>query len=95
MLIERVVTCGEDVFRQWNTQGSLPATTYPRHAVIPFQSITQQQYNSFLVKAYHGIADHALQEHLEDTTGLLVDESRDTLDTATTSETTDSGLCDT
>ena len=33
---------------------------------------------------------YVLEEDLEDTTGLLVDEARDTLDTATTSETTDS-----
>ena len=33
---------------------------------------------------------HVLEEDLEDTTGLLVDEARDTLHTATTSETTDS-----
>ncbi len=31
---------------------------------------------------------HVLQEDLQDTTSLLVDETRDTLDTTTTSETT-------
>ena len=35
-----------------------------------------------------------LEEDLENTTGLLVDESRDTLDSTTASETTDSGLGD-
>jgi hypothetical protein len=34
-------------------------------------------------------------EDLQDTTGLLVDEARDTLDTSTTGETTDRGLGDT
>ena len=33
---------------------------------------------------------HVLQEDLEDTAGLLIDETRDTLDTTTTSETADS-----
>ena len=33
---------------------------------------------------------HILEEDLENTTGLLVDETRDTLHTATASETTDS-----
>ena len=33
---------------------------------------------------------HVLKEDLEDTTGLLVDETGDTLDTTTTSKTTDS-----
>ena len=41
-----------------------------------------------------GITDHVLQEHLEDTAGLLVDEARDTLHTATTSQTADGGLGD-
>lgn len=42
-----------------------------------------------------GITDDVLEEHLQDTTGLLVDESRDSLHTTTTSETADSGLGDT
>jgi hypothetical protein len=39
-----------------------------------------------------GVADDALEEGLKDTAGLLVDHCRDTLDTATTSETANSGL---
>jgi hypothetical protein len=38
-----------------------------------------------------GIADDVLQEHLEDTAGLLVDQARGTLDTTTSSQTTDGG----
>ena len=38
---------------------------------------------------------HRFEEDLEDATGLFVDETRDTFDTATTSETADSGLRDT
>ena len=41
------------------------------------------------------VTDDVLKEDLEDTTGLLVDETTDTLNTATTGETTDSGLGDT
>ena len=41
------------------------------------------------------VTDDVLKEDLEDTTGLLVDETGDTLDTTTTSETADSGLGDT
>ena len=37
-----------------------------------------------------GVTDDVLQEDLQDTAGLFVDEARDTLDTATTSETTNS-----
>ena len=42
-----------------------------------------------------GITDDILKEYLQDTTGLLVDESRDTLYTATASQTADCGLGDT
>ena len=41
-----------------------------------------------------GIPDDVLKEHLEDTTGLLVDESRDTLDSSTTRQPPDGGLGD-
>ena len=38
---------------------------------------------------------YVLQEDLENTTGLFIDQTRDTFDTTTTSETTDGGLGDT
>jgi len=41
-----------------------------------------------------GVSDDILKEDLQDTSSLLVDETRDTLDTATTSETADGGLGD-
>ena len=41
------------------------------------------------------ITDDTLEEGLEDTTGLFVDHGRDTFDTTTTCQTTDSGLSDT
>ena len=37
-----------------------------------------------------GVPDDVLEEDLEDTTSLLIDEARDTLHTATAGETTDS-----
>jgi len=42
-----------------------------------------------------GVTDDVLKEDLEDTTGLLVDQARDTLDTTTASQTADGGLSDT
>ena len=42
----------------------------------------------------YGVTDDILEEHLEDTTGLFVDEARDTLDTSSTGKTTDGGLGD-
>jgi len=41
-----------------------------------------------------GVADHVLQEGLEDSTGLFVDHGADTLDSTTASETTDGRLGD-
>merc|ERR1712038_712807 len=41
-----------------------------------------------------GIPDHVLKEHLEDATGLLVDEAGDPLDSSPPRETTDGGLGD-
>jgi uncharacterized phosphosugar-binding protein len=40
----------------------------------------------------NSVADDTLEEGLENGAGLLVDHGRDTLDTATTGETSDSGL---
>ena len=40
------------------------------------------------------VTDNVLKEDLEDTTGLLVDEARDTLDTTTACQTADGGLGD-
>lgn len=40
------------------------------------------------------IADDVLEEHLQDAACLLVDQARDTLDTASTSQTTDRRLGD-
>jgi len=42
-----------------------------------------------------GVTDDILQEDLQDTTGLLVDQAGNTLDTTTTSQTADGGLGDT
>ena len=42
-----------------------------------------------------GITDDGFQEHLQDTTGFFVDQTRDALDTTTASKTTDGGLGDT
>jgi hypothetical protein len=42
-----------------------------------------------------GITDDVLKEDLEDTSGLLIDEARDTLDTSAASQSADGGLGDT
>ena len=42
----------------------------------------------------HGVTDDVLEEHLEDATGLLVDEAADALDTAPAGQTADGRLGD-
>ena len=41
-----------------------------------------------------GIPDHVLEEDLEDSTSLLIDQTRDTLDSSTTRQPSDGGLGD-
>mmetsp|Transcript_12719 Transcript_12719/g.26774 ORF Transcript_12719/g.26774 Transcript_12719/m.26774 type:complete len:123 (+) Transcript_12719:462-830(+) len=40
----------------------------------------------------NGVADNVLEENFQDTTGFLIDETGDTLDTSTTGEAADGGL---
>jgi len=42
----------------------------------------------------HSVTDHVLQEHFENATSLLVDQTRDTLHTTSASKTTDGWLRD-
>ena len=67
-------------------------------AALPFQSIDHIHRSHSLpfgvLCVGDGITDDVLKEDLEDTTGLLVDEARDTLDTATARQTADGGLGD-
>ena len=42
----------------------------------------------------HGISDDVLQEHLKDTSGLLIDQTRDSLHTSSASQSADSRLGD-
>ena len=47
-----------------------------------------------VLRVGHRVADDVLQEHLEDTPGLLVDQTRDPLYTPTTGKTTNGRLSD-
>jgi hypothetical protein len=68
-------------------------------AALPLESVDNVERGDGLalgvLSVGDGVTDNTLEEGLEDTTGLLVDHGRDTLDTTTACETTDSGLCDT
>ena len=48
-----------------------------------------------MLSVCHGITDDVLQENFENSTGLLVDEARDTLDTTTAGKTPNGRLRDT
>jgi hypothetical protein len=42
----------------------------------------------------HSVSDDVLEEHLQDSAGLLVDQARDSLDSTSASQTANSGLSD-
>ena len=67
-------------------------------SALPLQSIDDIHGGDSLPLGVLGVGDSVtddvLKEDLEDTSGLLVDEARDTLDTTAASQTADSGLGD-
>jgi hypothetical protein len=66
---------------------------------LPLESVDHVHGGDGLAASVLGVgnrvADHVLEEDLEHTPGLLVDETGDALDAAATSETADGGLGDT
>ena len=67
-------------------------------SALPLQSIDDIHGGDSLPLGVLGvgdsITDDVLKENLEDTSGLLIDEARDTLDTTSASQTADGGLGD-
>ena len=67
-------------------------------AALPLQSVDHIHGGDSLPLGVFGVGDgvpdDVLQEDLEDTTGLLVDQARDTLDSTAASQTADGGLGD-
>ncbi len=68
-------------------------------ATLAFQSVDYIHGGDGLslgvLRVGDGIPDHVLQENLEDSTGLFVDEAADSLDTTSSGKTTDGRLGDT
>ena len=50
--------------------------------------------SSGVLSVGHGISDDTLQESLEDLSGVVIDEGRDSLDTTSSGESADGGLSD-
>ena len=65
---------------------------------LTLQGIDNVHGSDSLTTGVFGVSDRVtndvLKKDLEDTTGLLIDQTTDTLDTTTTRKTTDSGLGD-
>jgi len=78
------------------SQSDLLATEAVEGAALAFESVDNVHGGDGLALGMlgvgHCVADHVLQEDLENTSGLLVDEAGDALDAASASQTTDGGL---
>lgn len=85
--------CGSPIFRSRLTTESVQSTA------LAFQSVDDIHGGDGLplgvLGVGDGITDNVLKEHFQDTAGLFVDQTRDTLDTTSASETTDGWLGDT
>ena len=75
------------------------ATKAIQGAALPLESVDHVHGGDSLplgvLRVGDGISDDVLQEDLENSTSLLIDESRDTLDSSTTSQPPDCRLGDT
>ena len=75
------------------------STKTVQSASLTFQSIHHVLSGNSLALGVlgigNGITDHVLEENLENTSGFLVDQTWNTLDTTTAGKTTDCRLCDT
>ena len=56
---------------------------------------SSDSFSSGVLSVGHSISDDVLKKNLKDTTGLLVDKTRDTLDTTSSCQSSDSRLGDT
>eukprot|EP00448_Togula_jolla_P040053 CAMPEP_0170621542 /NCGR_PEP_ID=MMETSP0224-20130122/28653_1 /TAXON_ID=285029 /ORGANISM="Togula jolla, Strain CCCM 725" /LENGTH=151 /DNA_ID=CAMNT_0010947801 /DNA_START=95 /DNA_END=550 /DNA_ORIENTATION=- len=81
-----------------NTFGTLAAETVDG-APLALESVDDVQSGHSLaacvLRVRDGVTQHVLQERLQNTTGLLVDEPADTLHAATTCQSANGWFCDT
>ena len=74
------------------TSESVEGTSLPLEGIDNIHGGDSLPFSVFSVG--DSVPDDVLKEDLEDSTGLLVDESRDTLDSSTASQPSDGGLGD-
>ena len=89
--------CLRSLFPSWLfenlTSESVEGTSLPLEGIDDIHSGDSLPLGVFSVG--DGITDDVLKEYFEYTTGLFVDQARDTLDTTTSRQTADGGLGDT
>ena len=87
------------LFSWWETKGLCLTTESVEGTSLTFQGVDDVHGCDGLPLGVlcvgDGVPDDVLKEYLQDSTGLLVDQTRDTFDTPSASQTTDSGLGDT
>merc|ERR1740131_110935 len=72
------------------TSKSIQSTSLPLESIHNIHGSDSLPLGVFSVG--DSVSDHVLKEDLQNTTGFLVDKSRDTLDSTTTSQTSDGRL---
>ena len=81
--------------RRWTNRGRLSSETI-KSAALSFQGVHDVEGSDCLsacvLSVGDSVTDHVLKEHFEDASGLLVNETRDTLDTTSACQTTDGRL---
>ena len=92
--------CGPKKGRSLSRWGSKRLTSESvQSPALPLQSVDDVHSGDGLplgmLGVGDGITDDIFQEHFKDTTSLFVDQTRDSLDTASASQTSDGGLGDT
>ena len=84
-------------FSEFKKKNALAAEAVER-AALPLERVHDVEGRDGLAAGVLGVgdrvADHVLEEHLEDTAGLLVDEPGDALHTSAASQAPDGGLRD-
>ena len=94
MALKRAVCCpfSNGRWQRWLTSESVQGASLPLEGIDDIHGGDGLPLG--VLGVGDGIPDHVLKEHLEDATGLLVDEAGDPLDSSPPRQTADGGLGD-